>query len=127
MKESTAGMIEMTTLQSSHMLCICLQGMQSAAEFGALGRTLSQTCSRRRWCMLLDWTGLEGWDDRRRFSLSCQNWHPAAELIARASIVHQPRWNHQAALLAAVLRIHGAQVRSWSARDRGQALDWLSN
>jgi hypothetical protein len=124
MKALTAGMIEMTTLQSNHLLCVRLQGVQSSAEFGALGRTVSQTCSRRRWRILLDWTELEGWDDRRGFNVSCQNWHPA---VARASIVHRHRWNHQAALLAAVFRVHGAQVLSWSLRDRGQAADWLIN
>ena len=119
-------MIEVIALQPDHTLCVRLQGVQSVAEFGALSTTLTETVSRRRWCLLFDWTALQGWDDRRSFPLSCQAWHATAKLIARLSIVHRHRWNHQAALLAAVLRVHGVQVRSWPERERAQAASWLS-
>ena len=119
-------MIEMTALQESQTLCFCLRGVQSAAEFGALSSVLPSTSSQRRWRILFDWTELLGWDDRRALNLSCQFWHSAADRIVRVSIVHQHRWNHQAALLAAVLRVRDVQVRSWSPRYRVQALTWLS-
>jgi len=107
-------MIEMTVLQASQTLCFCLRGVQSAAEFGALSSVLPSTSSQRRWRILFDWTELLGWDDRRALNLSCQFWHSAADR------------NHQAALLAAVLRVRDVQVRSWSPRYRVQALTWLS-
>jgi hypothetical protein len=120
-------MIEVTALPASHTLCFCLKGVQSATEFGTLSNTLPPTDSQRRWRVLFDWIALEGWDDRRKFNLSCQGWHSTADLIARVSIVHRHRWNHQAALLAAVFRVHGVQVRSWPTSDRTQALGWLSD
>jgi len=119
-------MIETAAL-ANRTLSFCLKGVQSAAEFGDLSNNLPSTNSQRRWCVLFDWSALEGWDDRREFNLSCRSWHATAERIMRASIVHRPRWNHEAALLAAVLRVHGAQVRSWQTGERAQALDWLSS
>jgi hypothetical protein len=118
-------MIEVTELRASRMLCIRFQGVQSAAQFGALSVVISQTATCRRWRVLFDWTGLEGWDDRHKFSLSCRDWQPTAARISRVSIVHGCRWNRQAALLAAVFRVHGIQVRSCCLRNREQALAWL--
>jgi hypothetical protein len=122
---SAGAMIEVTSPQADHVLSIYFKGMQSAAAFGALSDGLPQRRSQRRWCLLFDWSELDGWDDRRVFNLSCRSWHGIADQIARASIVHRHRWNHQAALLAAVLRVHGVQVRSWPTSHRAQALTWL--
>jgi len=123
---SIAGMIEMTELPGNHTLCVRLQGVQSAVTFGALSNALMQSPSQRRWRVLFDWTELQGWNDRREYNLSCQKWSLIADAITRASILHRPRWNHQAALLAAVFRVHGVQVRSWPLHRRDEALQWLS-
>ena len=118
-------MIEITRLEASHVLCVCLKGVQSAAEFEALGSSLPDTDAQRKLRILFDWTSLQGFDDRRSFDLSCRRWRQTAGSIARAAIVHQHRWDHYAALLAAVLRVQGVQVRSWPVRDHAQALVWL--
>jgi hypothetical protein len=120
-------MIEMTELPGNRTVCVRQQGVQSAAKFGALSNALTQSPSQRRWRILFDWTELEGWDDRREFNRSCQKWSLTAETILRASILHRPRWNHQAALLAAAFRVHGVQVRSWPLHHREEALRWLLN
>ena len=120
-------MIEMTELPGNCTLCVRQQGMQSAVNFGALSNALTQSSSQRRWYILFDWTELEGWDDRREFNLSCRKWSLTADTIVRASILHRPRWNHQAALLAAAFRVHGVQVKSWPPHHREEALRWLSN
>ena len=118
-------MIEMIELPGNRALCVRQQGVQSAATFGALSSILTPSPSQRPWRILFDWTELEGWDNRREFHLSCLKWSPTADTIARASILHRPRWNHQAALLAAVFRVHRVQVRSWPLYRREDAVRWL--
>ena len=115
-------MIEMTELPGNRAVCVRQRGMQSAETFGALSNTLMQTPSQRRWRILFDWTELEGWDDRREFNLSCRKWSQTVDTIARASILHRPRWNRQAALLAAVFRMHGRPL-TW--RIVGKTLQML--
>ena len=120
-------MIEMTELPGNRAVCVRQQGMQSAAEFAALCHVLTQSPLHRRWRILFDWAELEGWDSRRAFNLSCRKWALTADTIARVSILHRPRWNHEAALLAAAFRMHDVQVRSWPLHQREEALRWLLN
>jgi hypothetical protein len=119
-------MIETTTFETDHTRCFRLKGVQSVAELDALSSTLLTAPSQRCWRVLFDWTQLEGWDDRRSFNLACQSWGRGAGLILRVSIIHRSRWNNEAALLAAVLRTRGVEVRSWPVNEHALAIAWLS-
>jgi hypothetical protein len=118
-------MIEIMALGPNQVLSICLKGVQEAEEFEVLADSLCELTTLRRMHLLFDWTELEGFDDRRRFSQSCRHWGAAANHLARTAIVHHLRWNQQAALFAAVLRAHGVQVRSWRVDDHPLAASWL--
>jgi hypothetical protein len=76
--------------------------------------------------MLFDWTGIEGWEPATREPALWPNWRAMARPIERAAIIHEHRWNRQAALLAAMLRINKAQARSWLPRNLPDALVWLN-
>jgi hypothetical protein len=76
--------------------------------------------------VLFDWTGIEGWEPRTREPALWPNWRAMARPIDRAAIIHEHRWNRQAALLAATLRINKAQARSWLPRNLPTALVWLN-
>jgi hypothetical protein len=75
--------------------------------------------------VLFDWTGIEGWEPGTRQPALWPNWRAMAHPIKRAAVVHERRWNRQAALLAAMLRINQTQVRSWLPRYLPAALNWL--
>jgi hypothetical protein len=76
--------------------------------------------------VLFDWTGIQGWEPGTGDPARWPNWRAMARPIDRAAIVHEHRWNRQAALLAAMLRISKAQARSWLPRNLPAALVWLN-
>ena len=76
--------------------------------------------------VLFDWTGIEAWEPETRDPTRWPNWRVMARPIERAAIIHEHRWNRQAALLAAMLRINKAQARSWLPRNLPAALVWLN-
>jgi len=79
----------------------------------------------KRLRVLFDWTGIEEWEPATREPALWPNWRDMARPIKRAAIIHERRWNRQAALLAAMLRINKAKVRSWLPRNLPAALIWL--
>src|SRR5260221_5217618 len=106
-------MIVTERLDHGRTVCVRIHGTQSATEFGEFGQVLVETyANARRLLILLDWSALKGWDNEAAASISFQGWSVATPLIERVAIVHAPRWNRQAAVLAAMLRIQNVDVRS---------------
>jgi hypothetical protein len=120
-------MIETSWLQAGGILCLRFQGMQAGGEFAALGETLLRERTDRFLRLLFDWSGLTGVDSRLTFNLACRSWHRVALLTERAAIIHTHKYDHHAALLAAVFRVNGAEVRSWPLRDHAHAEAWLAS
>jgi hypothetical protein len=87
---------------------------------------LDRHAGREHIRVLFDWTGIEGWKPGTGDPLRWPNWRAMARPIERAAIIHEHRWNRQAALLAAMLRINKAQARSWLPRNLPAALVWLN-
>lgn len=75
--------------------------------------------------VLFDWRGIEEWEPGTREPALWPNWRGMARPIKRAAVIHERRWNRQAAMLAAMLRINKAQVRSWLPQNLPAALIWL--
>jgi hypothetical protein len=75
--------------------------------------------------VLFDWSELTSWPYRPSPQKSIQFWKGTVPKIARAAFVHSRRWDPQAALLAALLRIADAEVRSFSPRQFDDAIKWL--
>lgn len=76
--------------------------------------------------VLFDWTAIKGWEPGTREPTRWPNWRAMAHPIDRVAIVHEHRWNRQAALLAAMLRLNKLHARSWLPRNLPAALVWLN-
>ena len=84
-----------------------------------------EQASRQNSSMLFDWSELVSWNFRRPADPEIQGWLNGADRINRMAIVHQRRWNRQAAWFAALFRTRSCHVRSYRPDDRDRAMHWL--
>src|SRR5947199_8162693 len=85
---------------------------------------LSDEAPRR---IFLDWSSVKSWPFAApsRQAIAC--WSMIVPPIRRVAIVHAPKWNQHAALLSALLRLSGAEVRSFHPRQHAGAAAWLKH
>jgi len=115
-------------LAAERCIAVRLTGIQPAAEFAESAiALLHELDGASAINVMFDWTALSGWDDNDRAARSCRQWHNAAHLIRRMAIVHDRRWNRQAAALAAIMRKSRRDVRSWHAGEYTEAMQWLAH
>ena len=67
---------------------------------------------------------LESWPFRAPSAAAIAGWSRAAPSITRGAFVHAHKWDRQAALLAALLRVANVEVLFDPTR-RDQAIAWL--
>lgn len=95
-------------------------------DFLALADALAtQQASRPSSNILFDWSDLVSWNFRTPANPEIERWLRGADLIERLAIVHDRRWNRQAAWLAALFRTRDCRVRSYRLDDRDRAMTWL--
>jgi hypothetical protein len=75
--------------------------------------------------VLFDWSQLESWPFAAPTMAATQAWNKTAPPIARAALVHDRKWDRHAAVLSALLRIGGAEARSFRLSDAEKAIAWL--
>jgi len=75
--------------------------------------------------VLFDWSQLKSWPFAAPSAMDSHEWNKAALPIRRAALLHDRKWDRHAAVLSALLRIRGAQARSFRLSDRDNAIDWL--
>jgi hypothetical protein len=75
--------------------------------------------------VLFDWSQVQNWPFEAPTAASIRAWNNTAPLIARAAFVHCPKWNRHVAILAALMRVGNAQVRSFHPPDYDKAIIWL--
>jgi hypothetical protein len=75
--------------------------------------------------VLFDWSELDSWPFEAPSLATVQAWRDAVPSISRAAIVHDPKWNRHAALLAALLRVCDAEVRSFPPSEYDRAVTWV--
>jgi len=103
-----------------------LRGRLDMRGFLALADLLaSQQKNRSSSSLLFDWSELVSWDFRTPANPEIQGWLRAADLTNRVAIVHDRRWNRQAAWFAALFRSRNCHVRSYRLDDRDRAMTWL--
>jgi hypothetical protein len=118
--------IEIACPNDEAIVTVRFHGRLLVSELGVFETALSERhAGRQRIRVLFDWTGIEEWEPGTREPARWPNWRVMACPIDRAAIIHERRWNRQAALLAAMLRINKAQARSWLPRNLPAALVWL--
>ena len=120
-------MLKFESANENWLLVMRLKGMQSIAEFGASAIKIfeDRKATRGQARILFDWTAIKNWVDDESLVSSCQKWRPSAKFIERGAIIHDRQWDRQAAAFAAVLRVNGCLVRSWTPQEMKMALDWL--
>jgi len=77
--------------------------------------------------VLFDWSELQSWQFVAPSLANIQKWKETVPLISRAAIVHDPKWNRHAALLAALLWVRNADVSSFCRSDFDRAIIWLEH
>ena len=75
--------------------------------------------------VLFDWSQLTSWPFAAPSMADTQEWNKAALPVARAALVHDRKWDRHAAVLSALLRVGGAEARSFRLSDRDKAINWL--
>ena len=119
--------IEIASLNGESIVTFLFRGRLSVSDLSVFDTALSDRhAGLEPIRVLFDWTGIEGWEPGTRDPARWPNWRAMARPIDRAAIIHEHRWNRQAALLAAMLRINKAQARSWLPRNLPAALVWLN-
>jgi hypothetical protein len=119
--------IEITCQNDESIVTVRFRGRLSVSDLTVFDTALlDRRAGQEHIRVLFDWTGIEGWEPRTREPALWPNWRAMARPIDRAAIIHEHRWNRQAALLAAMLRINKAQARSWLPRNLPAALVWLN-
>ena len=119
--------IEIASLNDESIVTFLFRGRLSVSDLSVFDTALSDRhAGLEPIRVLFDWTGIEGWEPGTREPARWPNWRDMARPIERAAIIHEHRWNRQAALLAAMLRINKAHARSWLPRNLPDALLWLN-
>jgi len=75
--------------------------------------------------VLFDWSELDSWPFEAPSPATVQAWKETVPSVSRAAIVHDPKWNRHAALLAALLRVCDAEVLSFLPSHRDGAIIWI--
>ena len=103
-----------------------LRGPQSKLDIMAIARELAQSQSDDASLkVLFDWSELDAWPFAAPSLTTVQSWKETVPPISRAAIVHDRKWTRHAALLAALLRVCHATVRSFLPSDYDNAIIWL--
>jgi hypothetical protein len=101
--------IEIASLNDESIVSVLFHGRLSVSDLSVFDTALlDQYAGHERIRVLFDWTGIEGWEPGTGDPVRWPNWRAMARPIDRAAIIHEHRWNRQAALLAAMLRISKA-------------------
>jgi hypothetical protein len=119
-------MIKVEWREANSIVLIHIWGVQSTSDFLEAADRLSKNVHTYRSSRILfDWSRLQSWPFREAKSASIASWVNVAAQIRRAAIIHERRWNRQAAWVAAIMRLSSTQVRSWHCEERDQAIEWL--
>ena len=121
------SVMELASLNDESIVTVRFRGRLSVSDLSVFETALlDRHAGQEHIRVLFDWTGIEGWEPGTGEPARWPNWRAMAGPIDRAAIIHEHRWNRQAALLAAMLRINKAQARSWLPRNLPAALVWLN-
>lgn len=112
--------------EDSGYLTLRLQGAQPPFDLGALAEEVSARLSGNAPSrILLDWSLVKSWPFEAPSPATVARWNEIVPRIRRVAIVHVPKWNQHAAVLSALLRLSGAEVRSFRPRELSSGASWL--
>jgi hypothetical protein len=76
--------------------------------------------------VLFDWSQLRSWRFIAPTTAAIREWNATTPEITRAAFIHDRKWDRHVALLSALLRVKGAEVRSFRCVDAERAAAWLN-
>jgi hypothetical protein len=117
-------MIKFSCPRDSSFVILRQRGAQAKFDIVAIANELArfERCDGAL-RILFDWSELESWPYEPAAAI--EGWYDRVPSIARAAFIHYPKWNRHAALLAALLRVGKAEVRSFRPLDYDRAVNWL--
>ncbi len=108
------------------LLVMRRRGPQPKLDIMAIARELAHLRTGDTPLMVLfDWSELDSWPFAAPSMTTVRSWKETVPSISSAAIVHDPKWTRHAALLAALLRVCHATVRSFVPSDYDRAIIWL--
>jgi hypothetical protein len=109
-------------------------GDQPQFDIKAIARELTHSlndstfsATRRPPRVLFDWAEVTSWPYKVSSQKCVQFWKEAVPPILRAAFIHDKRWDRQAAILGALLRMANTEARSFSPARLAVAVSWLAS
>jgi hypothetical protein len=118
--------METSKPDGSALFVLSRQGPQQKLDIVAIAAELTRLESGGAALLILfEWSQISAWPFEAPSAAAILEWNASALSIARAAIVHDHKLTRHAALLAALMRVADAQVRSFHPRDLSAAVAWL--
>jgi len=76
--------------------------------------------------LLFEWSEVSSWPFQAPSASAIRDWKKRAPLISRAALVHNQKLTRHAAILAALMRVCDAEVRSFHPPAYDGAVEWLA-
>jgi hypothetical protein len=76
--------------------------------------------------VLFEWSQVSSWTFEAPGAGALLEWKKTAPPISRAALVHSQKLTRHAAILAALMRVSGAEVRSFRTPECDRAVEWLA-
>jgi hypothetical protein len=76
--------------------------------------------------VLFQWSQVTSWPFEAPSASAIRNWKRIAPPISRAALVHNQKLTRHAAVLAALMRVRDAEVRSFHPLAQEDATEWLA-
>lgn len=118
----------MGTSRSVHRLIVVLRPRDAQPEFdiAAIASELAgvqTTAAPLR--VLFDWSQVRSWPFAVPPAAAVRDWRKTAPSLERVAFVHGLKLNRHAAILLALLRVGGAEARSFNLSNADSAIEWL--
>jgi len=122
----TPPMMETSRTAKRAFLVACRVGVQARFDVAAIAEDLArQPSGVGALRVLFDWSQLKSWPFAAPSLAATRKWKDTAPPVVRAALVHDRKWNRHAAVLSALLRVGGAEARSFPLSGADKAIAWL--
>jgi hypothetical protein len=120
-------MIESLQRENRAFTILRRQGDQSKFDIAAFASELPRSQEGDEpLSLLFEWSQVSSWPFEAPSARAIRDWKKTAPRISRAAVVHDHRLTRHSAILAALLRVDGAEVRSFHPPAYDRAVAWLS-
>jgi hypothetical protein len=120
-------MIESLQRENRAFTILRRQGDQSKFDIAAFASELPRSQEGDEpLSLLFEWSQVSSWPFEAPSAVAIRDWKKSAPRISRAAVVHDHRLNRHAAILAALMRVDGSEVKSFHPPAYDSAVAWLA-